>query len=124
MTNLIRSTVASGNAKDKSLRATYGISLADYNKMYADQDGRCFVCHKTEKQLRRSKFGSTLAVHHSHQFKKGDPQAVLCLTCGHCNYNILPIFEKDPTVLDRLCQLFELERSRLGMQTKGELYDQ
>ena len=35
--------------KDKRLRKTYGITLADYNRILAAQDGRCAICGREPK---------------------------------------------------------------------------
>lgn len=59
---------------DAYLRRTYGISRADYDRLYAYQGGRCFVCHR--KPVR-----TPLAVDHDHAKGKGR-QSVRGLLCG------------------------------------------
>lgn len=48
---------------DKRLQRTYGITLAEYNKMLADQQGGCAICHRPPSHIR-------LAVDHDHKFDR------------------------------------------------------
>lgn len=50
------------DAKDKRLRKTYGISLAEYNEMLKAQGGRCWICGR--KAAARS-----LSVDHDHSYR-------------------------------------------------------
>ena len=67
------------------LKAKYGIvvTLEDYNKMSAAQDGVCAICQKVDKTGRR------LAVDHDHN--TGEIRGLLC---GRCN-RLLGQAEKD-----------------------------
>lgn len=69
--------------KDQSLRATFGISLDEYNRMHEVQAGLCDICGKPE--TRKSHKGKTriLAVDHCH-----DTGKVRGLLCSHCNQGI------------------------------------
>ena len=62
--------------KGKHLRDTYGISLADYNKMLSSQNHKCAICGKDEV-----KFHKRLVVDHDHS--TGKIRALLCNTCNH-----------------------------------------
>lgn len=68
---------ASYSAKRRKwvLKAQYGLTIDDYNKMYLSQNGSCFIClrHSTE-------FPKGLVVDHDHQSGK-----VRNLLCGQCN---------------------------------------
>lgn len=53
----------------------YGISLEDYNKMFADQAGCCAICKKHQNE-----FTKKLAVDHCHE--TGKVRALLCAFCN------------------------------------------
>jgi len=61
--------------KDAKLKKWYGISLDDYNRMWSEQGGRCFICGRHETEFQRP-----LCVDHSHSTGK-----VRKLLCGNCN---------------------------------------
>lgn len=58
------------------LKRQYGLSLADYAKMYSAQDGKCAICG-TEKQ---SGGRNGLAVDHCHE--SGKVRKLLCSPCN------------------------------------------
>ena len=60
--------------REEHLRQLYGISVDDYEKMLAKQNGVCAVCKKPRKRL---------CVDHCHKTKK-----VRGLLCGSCNLAI------------------------------------
>ncbi len=53
----------------------YGITLEDYNRMFAEQNGCCAICGKHQTELDR-----TLAVDHCH--KSGKVRKLLCIKCN------------------------------------------
>lgn len=65
--------------KDKKrstvMKNEYGITLADYNKMFDLQNGRCAICSKHQSELKR-------ALHIDHCHKTGKVRSLLC---QHCN---------------------------------------
>lgn len=65
--------------RDKSLRATFGITLERYNALHAAQDGKCAICGNPETIKRNGKV-RWLAVDHCHASQK-----VRGLLCGICN---------------------------------------
>lgn len=69
--------------RDRRLRSTYGITAADWDRMFEEQGGRCALCR------RKSKLG--LAVEHSHL--TGTVRGLACMTC---NRDILGFLDKDP----------------------------
>jgi hypothetical protein len=71
-------------AREHRLRRTYGISLQDYDRMFARQGGRCAICWKTSKH--------SLCVDHSH--RTGMLRALLCISCnvGFGNFFESPAF--------------------------------
>lgn len=71
--------ISSANSK---LKARFGITLDEYNKLLDCQDRKCAVCGATESYL-----GHRLAVDHSHI--TGKVRGLLCKACnvgiGHFN---------------------------------------
>lgn len=59
--------------RDKKLKNNYGITINDYDKMFKEQNGCCFICQKTNTDR-------VLAVDHCHTTGK-----VRGLLCGNCN---------------------------------------
>lgn len=60
---------------DSNRRALYGMAKGDYERMYAEQDGRCAICRR---KCRRG--GETLCVDHDH--KTGAIRGLLCNDCN------------------------------------------
>ena len=73
---------------DGILRRNYGITLEDYNSMYAKQNGLCAICLKPDEVE-----GRRLAVDHDHE--TGQVRALLC---GNCNRG-LGNFKDDANML-------------------------
>ena len=69
-----KSCQAEANA-DLNLKRNYGISLAEYDKMLEEQEGRCKIC-KTKNPLGKGRFH----VDHCHHTKE-----VRGLLCHNCN---------------------------------------
>ncbi len=79
---------------DGELRKRYGITLADYNRMYEEQDGLCAICRREEARVdHRSRKVSRFAVDHDHE-----TSAVRGLLCHRCN-NGLGTFDDDLGVM-------------------------
>lgn len=66
----------------------YGISLKQYNKMWADQEGCCAICKRHS-----SEFAKNLHVDHNHT--TGEVRGLLCHNCNLA----LGRFYEDPEVL-------------------------
>ncbi len=69
--------------RDQALRATFGVSLADYNRMLSEQNGVCAICGKFEKRKGRGGNIRQLAVDHCR-----DTSKVRGLLCADCNQGI------------------------------------
>lgn len=61
--------------KDRDLKKKFGISLDTYNKMLAEQNYKCYICHRHENEFKRK-----LAVDHCH--KTGKIRKLLCEKCN------------------------------------------
>lgn len=59
-------------ARNSALKAVYGITLDDYNKLFEKQNGRCAICSKTQER--------TLHVDHCHS--SGRVRGLLCQKCN------------------------------------------
>lgn len=64
--------------KGYCLKGKFGISLDDYNRMFAAQHGKCAICKSTDAKGHHKSF--RLAVDHDHETKK-----VRGLLCSACN---------------------------------------
>lgn len=64
--------------RDVFLRWKFNITLEDYNNMFKEQDGKCMICKRPERQMKR-----ILCVDHDHKTNK-----VRGLLCNHCNAGI------------------------------------
>ena len=68
--------------RKKELKRKYGITLEQYNQMFADQNGNCGICKRNQ-----SEFTIALCVDHCHA--TGAVRGLLCMGCntalGHLN---------------------------------------
>lgn len=59
----------------------YGITIEDYDRMLAEQDGKCALCHQPPARIfRKTGKVQDLAVDHDHA--TGDVRALLCTDCN------------------------------------------
>ncbi len=72
-------------ARDKSRRSLYGMVAGEYDRMVAEQDGKCAICHEARR----------LVVDHDHSIN--GRESVRALLCDRCNTNIAlldsPLYE-------------------------------
>lgn len=57
----------------------YGLSPEDYDRMFAEQEGKCAICNQPERAKLRGKI-KALCVDHNHQ--TGEVRRLLCLGCN------------------------------------------
>lgn len=62
--------------RDRQYRKRYGITLADYEKMLADQNGKCKICAADKA----GNTGQCFAVDHCHS--TGKVRGLLCIKCN------------------------------------------
>lgn len=79
------------------LKQTYGLSLENWNKLYAEQNGVCAVCRKPESTIWRGRVVN-LAVDHDHETLE-----VRGLLCTKCNRSLGLMDEN----VDRILSLAE-----------------
>lgn len=63
--------------RKSALKIKYGITPADYNRLFVKQGGRCAICFKHESE---EKHWKRLAIDHDH--KSGKVRGLLCVTCN------------------------------------------
>jgi hypothetical protein len=85
------------------LKRLYGITLEEYERLFARQKGRCALCRKTSAQR--------LQVDHCHR-----TGAVRRLLCGRCNRG-LGHFDDDPRLVRRAAAYLE---ARLKLSRRGK----
>lgn len=64
--------------RSKAYKASYGITLEDYNELFKKQDGRCKCCGVHQTELKRS-----LSIDHDHSTGR-----IRGLLCNNCNVAI------------------------------------
>lgn len=80
----------------------YGISLDEYNKMFEDQNGLCYICHQPEQFIHHmTKKPASLAVDHCHN--TGETRRLLCKSCN----NGLGLFKDSPEILRNAANYLE-----------------
>ena len=72
--------------------------------IYDDQNGRCYICQRDEKQLKRSK-SKYLCVDHNHETLE-----IRGLLCGFCNNKILPALKESPEMAMRIVNYLKENR--------------
>ncbi len=78
--------------RDNGLKATFGISLDEYNAMHEAQAGCCAICRRPERMVRNDRV-VRLSVDHNHS-----TGAVRGLLCGPCN-TALGFLQDDPALM-------------------------
>jgi hypothetical protein len=68
-----------GHDRDRHFRKKFGVTLAEFEQMLKDQDGRCAICGTTEPSGRIS-FLCNFHIDHCH--KAGNVRGLLCSNCN------------------------------------------
>jgi len=76
------------------LREKHNLTPAEYDRMFAAQEGRCAICREPETMRRRSGTPRRLAVDHDHQ--TGVVRQLLCHRCNLVTWAV----EENPRLLD------------------------
>ena len=88
----------------KHYKRRYGITLADYDRMLKDQDGRCKICGRTPGHTR-------LCVDHDHA--TGEVRGLLCKPCNQA----LGLFAEDPSIVAKAAEYLTLAVTPLYMRS-------
>jgi hypothetical protein len=91
-------------SRNRKLKSKYGISSDDYNKMFAEQEGKCKTCGRHQNE-----FNKRLSVDHNHTTKK-----VRGLLCDDCNIALGKVKENIIT-LDNLKKYIENDKNNDGL---------
>ncbi len=78
------------HTKDSFLKRQYGITIQDYDKILAEQNGGCAICGRSGDKMFKGLF-----VDHDHRTDK-----IRGLLCHGCN-SALGLFRDDPEVLQK-----------------------
>lgn len=76
--------------RESHYKRTYGMTIADYDRMVVEQDGKCAICETTTNLGRYGRF------HIDHDHKTGKVRGLLC---HRCNRGI-GLLKDDPAILD------------------------
>ena len=80
--------------KEYNLKRNYGITKEHFEEIYNNQDGKCFICDISEKEL-KDKNSAGLAIDHDHKTGK-----IRGLLCHNCNKG-LGLLKDDPNILKK-----------------------
>ena len=79
--------------RDNYYKRKYGITLEDYNRMFAEQKGRCAIC-----ETHQCDTGRAFAVDHDH--KTGKVRGLLCQACN----TAIGKLQDDPKLIQRAAE--------------------
>jgi hypothetical protein len=85
--------------RDTQLRFKYGITLAEYNILFENQNGCCAICGSKETKRKGNK---NLCVDHDHNTNR--IRGLLCLNCNRA----LGLFGDDKEVIEKALSYLEL----------------
>lgn len=83
------------NERDGMLRRVYGIGIAEYDALYAKQQGRCAICRQEPNQRGGRGRTTLLSMMVDHDHVTGQVRGLLC---NDCNQG-LGRFRDDPALL-------------------------
>jgi hypothetical protein len=106
-----------GSWRRQNLRR-FGITPQQYDRMLANQNGVCAVCHRPETCRNNwSKNGEIRPLHVDHDHKTGEIRALLC---NHCN-TTLGSMNEDPERIRALAEYAEWCQNREPSPKKVQL---
>ena len=76
-------------ARNWRLKKTYGIDLVQWNKIFQEQGGCCFICGR---HLKIGGKNTRFSANTDHCHETGRIRGILC---RRCNTDIVPFFEKN-----------------------------
>lgn len=99
--NKARRDAFPGAHREYGFQRYYGISLAEYQRMFVEQNGVCAICEQPEKAKTQKGRLKWLSVDHDHE--TGAVRALLCLACNHA----LGAVNDDPDILQKAADYIE-----------------
>ena len=100
--------------RDKHMKRLYGVSLAEYNRLFEEQGGTCAICKKPERAADPRSGLRRLSVDHSHA--TGTHRALLCTSCNRG----LGLFQDCPELL-RVAAIYLDSHRELHSNTKKDM---
>jgi hypothetical protein len=98
-----RETTTTKQIRAQNMRRLHDVSLKEYDRMFVEQGGVCYVCKQPETAKSRTGIVRPLAIDHDHE--TGEIRSLLCHVCNVA----LGFIEKDP------------ERTRMLIEYKEEM---
>ncbi len=92
--------------KDASLKALYGVSIEDYERIFAAQNGACAICGSSDSKAEIG--GKKVKLHVDHCHSTGQVRGLLC---AKCNLG-LGSFEDSPDFLRAAADYLESAMSK------------
>lgn len=97
--------------KDSKLKRKFGLSITEYDAMFAAQNSLCAICNKSEKAIdKRTNKPRALAVDHCHL--TGNIRQLLCNRCNH----VLGLIEDNLDMCDRIKEYLWQNKSKSGIK--------
>lgn len=115
--NKLRSNASSEKSKKKNpdkykeqsrwrrILKKYGLTKEDWMAIHKAQDGRCYICQRTEEQIKKSK-SKFLVVDHCHKTNK-----IRGLLCSNCNRQILGMIRDNVEIAKRIVTYLTEDRN-------------
>jgi hypothetical protein len=95
----------SGHGRDVVLLRRFGITHADFERMSAEQEGRCYICGGEETTARNGRTRQ-LSIDHNHETGK-----VRHLLCSFCNC-MIGYAKENPLTLEKAAAYLRSENAR------------
>ena len=92
--------------KSQRLKATYNIDLTDFNEMVKDQEGKCIICEKHQRDMKTS-----ICVDHCHT--TGHIRGLLCRECN----TGLGLFKDNSLLLQRAAIYLDVCNNEIELTT-------
>lgn len=88
--------------KRQALKRYYGITLEDYNKLFKDQKGCCWICG-----IHQSELSKALCVDHDHT--TGKTRSLLCNKCNQA----LGLFYDNKIIIQKAIEYLEVHKCQM-----------
>lgn len=89
-------------SRRRHLQKNYGLTLEEFDRRLVEQDGKCFLCKRTENECGFARAG--FVVDHCH--KTGQQRKILCHSCNVA----LGLFQDNPETLKRAVEYLTANR--------------
>lgn len=90
--------------RGKRLLDEYGLTIAEYDRLFLKQKGRCAVCGSTSPNSKRARSDMSFCVDHDHV--TGQVRGLLCQACNRA----LGMLKDDPELLEKAARYIRHHR--------------